>query len=92
MPAKLKLKYFAYFMNSNLSSNLIKRVFVCGACFSVLNSYYHCTNPQCPRREPDMPSEQRNTSVYNYSNQTISSSASVVGSNVVFGRTTTTTV
>lgn len=92
MPACSKSKYLGNFMNSNLSSNLIKSVFVCGMCFSVLNSYFHCTNPYCPRKEPDIPSNYISSSVVNFTSQTIVSSASVVGSNVVSDTTTTTTI
>ena len=77
-------------MNDYLSSNITKRVFIYTACFSVLNSYFHCTNPQCPRKEPDIPPNHISSSAANFTSQTIVSSASVVGNNTVSGTTTAT--
>jgi hypothetical protein len=77
-------------MANNLPINLNKVVFICAVCGSVLNSYFHCINLYCPRKEPDLPANYMSTSNVAHSSQTVSSSASVTGSYIMPSTTSTT--
>lgn len=61
--------------NSKSAPGFAKAAFTCGACFSVLASNPHCTDPICPRKEPDIPVEQQYNFSPPYGRQTIVSTA-----------------